>query len=90
MTSTYRLISLGSLDGQGLQVTAPPSLASLRLGLLMLFCGMMLTLSVTFSLAAQVPPRDGGPMHGRIDAPIDAPLAAAGDRSSAGTVPARR
>ncbi|NKI34690.1 hypothetical protein HFP89_05880 [Wenzhouxiangella sp. XN79A] len=57
MTSTHRQIALQALEIQAAESRSGPSLGSLRLGLGLLFCGMMLTLSVTLSLAVQVPMR---------------------------------
>lgn len=70
MTSAYRQISLQTLDVRGVPGTDGPSLSDLRLGLMMLFCGMMLTLGVTLSLAAHISPRDSGRPGVTIDAPV--------------------
>jgi hypothetical protein len=54
MTSTYRQIALQPVDFEEINQVSSLSLNSLRLALGLLFFGMMLTLSVTLSLAAQV------------------------------------
>lgn len=72
MSSPYLQIALECrpLRIDGLEATtAPPSLATLQLGLAMLFAGMMLTLSVTLSLAA-TPSRSSGAAATTTDAII--------------------
>ena len=68
MTSTYGQITLQAADFE--EIDQPPglSLSSLRLALGLLFFGMMLTLSVTLSLAAQV----ADPLSVGNEAPIQA------------------
>lgn len=68
MTSTYRQIALQPVDFEQIDPVSSLSLNSLRLALGLLFFGMMLTLSVTLSLAAQVV----DPLPVRNDAPIRA------------------